>query len=55
MGLYKFEQLIEKVATTRSFMGEKSKEPQEFIKDESHTIYGEGYRMIKKIFQKDDP
>lgn len=39
LGLYKFEQVIEKVTSTRSFMGEKATETQEFIKDESHSIY----------------
>lgn len=39
LGLYKFEQLVEKTTITKTFLGKKSTITEERIKNESHTIY----------------
>lgn len=39
LGLYKFEQLVEKTTITKTFMGETSTKTEEKIKNQSHTIY----------------
>lgn len=39
LGLYRFEQVIEKTTTTRSFMGKTEKTSREVIKSETHTVY----------------
>jgi hypothetical protein len=39
LGLFKFEQLVEKTTTTNTFLGKTSTKTEERIKHESHTIY----------------
>jgi len=39
LGLYRFEQIVEKTTTKKTFRGKTTKTTEEKIKDETHTIY----------------
>ena len=39
LGLYRFDQLVEKIITKKTFLGKSTTSTEEYIKEENHTIY----------------